>query len=88
VRWVAGENEYARWGFRDLIRNDAVDIVQPDLMWAGGFTEALRIAALASALDVPVVPHAGGIYSYHLAMTQPTVPFVEYCISAARSMRP
>src|SRR5262245_47459097 len=79
VRWVTGEHEYTRWGFRDLIQNGAVDIVQPDLMWAGGFTEALRIAALASAFDVPLVPHAGGIYSYHLAMTQPTTPFVEYC---------
>ena len=40
VRWVTGEHEYTRWGFRDLIRHRAVDIVQPDLMWAGGFTEA------------------------------------------------
>jgi L-rhamnonate dehydratase len=51
-------------------------------MWAGGFSEALRIAALASAFDVAVVPHAGGIYSYHLAMTQPAIPFVEYCITS------
>jgi L-alanine-DL-glutamate epimerase-like enolase superfamily enzyme len=79
VRWVTGEHEYTRWGFRDLIRNRAVDIVQPDLMWTGGFTEALRIASVASAFDVAVVPHAGGIYSYHFAMTQPGVPFVEYC---------
>ena len=84
VRWVAGEHEYSRWGFRNLIRSRMIDIVQPDLMWAGGFSEALRIAALASAFDVTVVPHAGGVYSYHLAMTQPTVPFVEYCITSPK----
>ena len=85
-RWsaVTGEHEYTRWGFRDLIRHRAVDVVQPDLMWAGGFTEALCIASLASAFDVPVVPHAGGIYSYHFAMTQPGVPFVEYCITSPK----
>jgi L-alanine-DL-glutamate epimerase-like enolase superfamily enzyme len=84
VRWVAGEHEYSRWGFRNLIKSHMIDIVQPDLMWAGGFSEALRIAALASAFDVTVVPHAGGVYSYHFAMTQPTVPFVEYCITSPK----
>ncbi len=84
VRWVTGEHEYTRWGFRELIRHRSVDIVQPDLMWAGGFSEALRIAALASAFDVTVVPHAGGIYSYHFAMTQPAIPFVEYCITSPK----
>ena len=84
VRWVTGEHEYTRWGFRNLVQDRIVDIIQPDLMWAGGFSEALRIAALASAFDVTLVPHAGGIYSYHLAMTQPTVPFVEYCITSPK----
>jgi L-alanine-DL-glutamate epimerase-like enolase superfamily enzyme len=84
VRWVTGEHEYTRWGFRELVRRRAIDIVQPDLMWAGGFSEALRIASLASAFDVTVVPHAGGIYSYHYAMTQPGIPFVEYCITSPR----
>jgi L-alanine-DL-glutamate epimerase-like enolase superfamily enzyme len=84
VRWVTGEHEYTRWGFRELIRHRAIDIVQPDLMWTGGFSEALRIASLASAFDVTVVPHAGGIYSYHYAMTQPGIPFVEYCNTSPR----
>jgi L-rhamnonate dehydratase len=84
VRWATGEHEYTRWGFRELIRHRTIDIVQPDLMWTGGFSEALRIASLASAFDVPVVPHAGGIYSYHYAMTQPGIPFVEYCNTSPR----
>ncbi len=36
------------------------------------------------AFDVIVVPHAGGIYSYHYAMTQPGIPFVEYCNTSPR----
>src|SRR5262249_6660162 len=84
VRWVTGEHEYTRWGFRDLIQHRVVDIVQPDLMWAGGLSEALRIAALASAFDVTVIPHAGGVYSYHFAMMQPAIPMAEYCITSPR----
>ncbi len=84
VRWATGEHEYTRWGFRDLVQQRTIDIIQPDLMWAGGFTEALRIASVASAFDVTVVPHAGGIYSYHFAMTQPGIPFAEYCITSPK----
>jgi L-rhamnonate dehydratase len=45
-------------------------------------TEALRIGALAAQKGVPVVPHAGGVYSYHFAAAFATVPFVEYCITS------
>jgi L-rhamnonate dehydratase len=82
VRWVTGEHEYTRWGFRNLVSRRVVDTIQPDLMWTGGFTEALNIAALASAHDVLLIPHAGGIYSYHLAMCRPEIPLVEYCITS------
>jgi L-alanine-DL-glutamate epimerase-like enolase superfamily enzyme len=78
VRWTTGEHEYTRYGFRNLIVHRAVDIVQPDVMWCGGLTELLRIAALANAWDIPVVPHGSGAYSYHFGITQPQAPFAEY----------
>ena len=78
MRWTTGEHEYTRYGFRQLITERAVDIVQPDVMWVGGLTELLRISALAAAYDVPVVPHGSGPYSYHFVMSQPHSPFVEY----------
>lgn len=78
VRWATGEHEYTRFGFRKLIESRAVDILQPDLMWVGGLTETLRIAAMASAYDIPVVPHGSGAYSYHFVMSQPQIPFCEY----------
>jgi L-alanine-DL-glutamate epimerase-like enolase superfamily enzyme len=44
-------------GFRDLIADRAVDIVQPDVIWSGGITVCRRIAALAAAANMPCVPH-------------------------------
>jgi len=57
---AGGECEYTRFGFRTLIDRRAVDILQPDLCATGGFTEMNRIVAMASAANVPVVPHVWG----------------------------
>lgn len=55
---VAGyESETGLGGFRDLIERRAVDIVQPDVIWTGGITECRRVAALALAHRLPVIPH-------------------------------
>ncbi len=55
---AAGENEFTRYGFRDLIINQALDIAQPDATWCGGITEARKIAAMASAWNITCVPHS------------------------------
>jgi D-arabinonate dehydratase len=56
---IAGyETELGLYGFRELICRGAVDIVQPDLAWSGGFSECRRIAALAQAHHRMVAPHA------------------------------
>jgi L-alanine-DL-glutamate epimerase-like enolase superfamily enzyme len=90
VKWTTGEHEYSRYGFRKLIEHRAVDILQPDVMWAGGLTELLRISAHAAAYDVPVVPHGSGPYSYHFVMSQPNSPYCEYVANSAdgKSIRP
>lgn len=55
---VAGyESETGLGGFRDLIERRAVDIVQPDVIWTGGITECRKVAALAQAHRLPVIPH-------------------------------
>ena len=51
------ETESALPGFRELITRRAVDIVQPDVIWSGGITETRKIAALAHAYGLPVIPH-------------------------------
>ncbi|MEP7283314.1 MAG: mandelate racemase/muconate lactonizing enzyme family protein [Rubrivivax sp.] len=60
---AAGENEFTKIGFREWISRRAVDILQPDLCSAGGFTECRKISALAQAWHLPIVPHvwASGI---------------------------
>jgi D-galactarolactone cycloisomerase len=57
---AGGENEFTRWGFRDLVVRKAMDIVQPDVCAAGGISECRKIAALAMAHGVECVPHAWG----------------------------
>ncbi|MBI4245795.1 MAG: mandelate racemase/muconate lactonizing enzyme family protein [Candidatus Rokubacteria bacterium] len=76
---AGGEAEFSRWGFRDLCARRAVDIVQPDVCGCGGFTEAWRIAALASAAGLTVYPHVWGtavalFASLHLAAALPPNP--------------
>jgi len=57
---AGGENEFTRWGFRDIVVRKAMDIVQPDVCAAGGISECRKIATLASAHGVECVPHAWG----------------------------
>ncbi|MEZ4734396.1 MAG: mandelate racemase/muconate lactonizing enzyme family protein [Caldilineaceae bacterium] len=52
-----GENFYTRFGFRELIQQQAADIVSPDLAKAGGLLEGRRIADLADMYYIPVAPH-------------------------------
>ncbi len=54
---AAGEHEYTRWQFRDLITQANVRIVQPDVVKCGGLSEAVRIATLASTFNRILVPH-------------------------------
>jgi len=85
MRWTTGEHEYSRYGFRQLITDRAIDILQPDVMWVGGLTELLRISAMAAAYDIPVIPHGSGAYSYHFVISQPHSPFVEYINTSPKS---
>ncbi|WP_108663328.1 mandelate racemase/muconate lactonizing enzyme family protein [Acuticoccus kandeliae] len=57
---AGGEAEFTRYGFRDLIGEGCVDIAQPDICAAGGFTEWKNILALATSHNVMVVPHVWG----------------------------
>lgn len=54
---AAGESEFTRHDFRDIVELRAADILQPDLAIAGGVTEAMRIQSLASAWGLLYAPH-------------------------------
>jgi D-galactarolactone cycloisomerase len=57
VPLAAGENHFTRFEFNRLIAEGAVQILQPDVSKAGGITEVMRIAAMASAEKLPIHPH-------------------------------
>ena len=54
---ASGENEFTRWGARDLIESQAADIIQVDPTTCGGISEWLKIAAMASAYHLKMAPH-------------------------------
>ncbi len=54
----SGEQEHTRWQFRNLILHGNPDIIQPDIVMAGGISEVRRIMSLAEVFDKPVMPHS------------------------------
>jgi L-alanine-DL-glutamate epimerase-like enolase superfamily enzyme len=83
VKISGGEHEYTRWGIKQLCDAGAVDLLQPDIYWAGGITELHHICILASAYDLPVIPHGHSTpASAHLIAAHPSVttPWLEYLI--------
>jgi L-alanine-DL-glutamate epimerase-like enolase superfamily enzyme len=81
---IAGyETENGLYGFRQLIDRGAVDIVQPDIAWSGGFSEGRRIAAYAQAHHKMVAPHAFAgavllVASLHFAAAIPNGLLLEW----------
>lgn len=57
VRIATGEHVYSRFGFLDLLQRKAAHVIQPDLVYCGGFLETKKIAALGEAHYVSVAPH-------------------------------
>mmetsp|Transcript_50928 Transcript_50928/g.55149 ORF Transcript_50928/g.55149 Transcript_50928/m.55149 type:complete len:419 (+) Transcript_50928:150-1406(+) len=82
---TTGEHEYTRWGFRMLLEKKCCDVLQPDITWCGGMTEARRIVALASAFDIPVIPHGSSVYSYHLQICFPSCPIAEFLMMSPKA---
>jgi len=73
-----GEHEFTRYGMRDLIMKEAVDILQPDVNRVGGITEARKVWSMAAAHGVTIVPHAGQLHNYHLVISSFNSPMAEY----------
>jgi L-rhamnonate dehydratase len=73
-----GEHEYTRYGFENLITRKAAHILQPDITWSGGLTELRRIAALAQAAQLPLIPHRGGsVFGLHFILATPNCNLAE-----------
>lgn len=80
---VAGcESEQGLARYRELLDKKALDVVQANLGWSGGFTECRRIAALSLAYDKLFTPHTFfsavlTAANVHFAASLPNVPFIE-----------
>lgn len=57
---AGGECEFTRFGFREVLTQQAMDIIQPDICAAGGLSECKKIADMAQAFGVRVNPHVWG----------------------------
>ena len=86
---VAGgeqDNDLAQW--RRMIALNAVDVLQPDLCYIGGFTRALRVARMGQKAGKLVVPHSAQtslvtLFALHLLASIPNAgPCLEYSIEA------
>lgn len=84
---AGGEQDWGLHRFREMLQIEAVDIVQPDLIKAGGFTICKKVAALAEAYGRVCTPHQtqpfGTIANLHFAASTPNCRYAqEYSIES------
>jgi L-alanine-DL-glutamate epimerase-like enolase superfamily enzyme len=76
IKVAGGEQEYSLHGFRWLIANDGLQIVQPDTNYFGGMIRSMRVALMANALGKSCTPHISGgglgyLYMLHFVSAIP-----------------
>jgi L-alanine-DL-glutamate epimerase-like enolase superfamily enzyme len=79
---ASGENEYTRYGFRDLIATGAVPILNADATHLGGISEFMKVAALAQAHDLEIAPHGEQEVHVHLVAALANGLMLEFYPSA------
>jgi len=73
---AGGEQEISLHGFRWLIANDGLEIVQPDVFYFGGMVRSMKVALMARAFGKSCTPHMSGgdlgfLYMMHFASALP-----------------
>lgn len=86
---ATGEQRYTRWEFRDILDQNAVGIIQPDICHAGGMSELRKIGAMAETYTVIVSPHNSNgpistVASLHLDMTLPNAHMQELFLNSTK----
>ncbi len=93
LRIAAGEEESERKSFLELMDVGKIDVVQVDLTRCGGFTEAIKIAALAADRGLPVVNHGFTTYLnvaaalHFLASVPNTMGLLEFVVEEGTTLR-
>lgn len=81
---AGGEQEPSMRNFRWLIKEDALDIVQPDIFYFGGMIRSMKVARMAEAKSKPCIPHISGsglgyLYMMHFVSAVPNAgPYHEF----------
>src|SRR3546814_19881705 len=64
---AAGQMEGHRWRLREFVEHQAVDILQPNVTYCGGYTEARKVAPLAQIYNLPIANRGGWpLFNMHL----------------------
>ena len=84
---ATGENEYTRYGFRDLIESRSAAILQPDALVMGGITEFMKVAAMAQSHDLPLASHGTQDVHIHLMTAIPNGLILEYYSTSTDPLR-
>jgi len=76
---AGGEAEFTKYGWNQLIKNNCIDIAQPEVCGLGGITEYLKVSALAQSNFIPIVNHVWGsalsvAVNLHLLTSLPDIP--------------
>ena len=70
-----GEQETSLRRFAWIIENNAAQVIQPDVQYAGGFIQCMKIARMAAAAGKPVTPHVSGGYpAYNMMLFCAVIP--------------
>jgi len=78
VRIAGGEHAYTRYGARQLLCAEALDVIQPDVRWTGGLSEMLIIYEEAHARGIECWPHRGGMaWALPMIMAREGCPVAE-----------
>ena len=87
VPWMpiaTGEDHHGRIAFRQLVESRCVDVLQPDLNWCGGLSEAVKIYTIGEAAGLQTIPHGGAnsAFGQHFAMAMPESLMAEFWLGS------
>lgn len=83
---TGGEQDWDMQHWKRMIAMRAVDVIQPDVLYMGGVTRTMRVAALAAAAGLPCTPHSANLsmvtlFTMHLLRAIPNAgPYLEFSI--------
>ena len=89
---ATGERLFNRWGYKQIIERQLVDIIQPDVCHCGGISELRRIAAAAEIYYIRIAPHnpngpVATAANIQLAATIPNFLILEYAQFPSEHLR-